>query len=283
MFTGCNGNQPNGGSHTQSKDGPGDGERTTAPATTASRPSIELSLEDYRLAAGPFEIDGVRDNLSGVTWSTETTSLWAVVNSPTDLLELTPEGTVKRRLPLRGGGDTEGIAALGDGRLAVTEEGAQLIYVFDIPAAEAKVVDLRKARALPVVNEYGGNRGMEGVAWDAKGRRLFVVKEKRPALYVMRIPAGDEDPDDALGRTVCDFGPDTADIRDAAGACWHAASGRLLVVSDESACVVLCTPEGRELGRLAVNAPQPEGVAIAPDGTLYVVSEPNLLLVYKPE
>ncbi|MBS3734707.1 MAG: SdiA-regulated domain-containing protein [Phycisphaerae bacterium] len=242
-----------------------------------------LDLTRYRLAGEPVAVAGVRQNLSGVTYVPETKSLWGVINYPTGLVEMTPDGRVKRRLPLLGGGDTEGITALGGGKLAITEEGAQMVLIFDIPAADAEAVDLSAAEAIAVTDSPGGNKGMEGVAYDPKGRRLFVVKEKPPALYGVTLPAEGQDLDKATSRKRWDFNEDTVNISDAAGVCWHADSGHLLVVSDESACVVECTLSGREISRLDVEAPQPEGVAIGPDGTLYVVSEPNVLLVFTPK
>lgn len=242
-----------------------------------------VGLADYELEGEPVEIEGVRTNLSGVTYVPETKTLWAVMNGPTDLLELGLDGTVLRRLPLAGGWDTEGIAWMGDGKLAVAEEGAQVVYIFPVPDEDAEIVDLSEAEHVRVIEGHGRNTGLEGVAHDPEGKRLFGVREKPPAAYEAQLPAEGRPLDEAEARKRFDCDEDTVDISDAAGCCYDEKSGHLLIVSDESACVVECTLDGEEVSRLELMAPQAEGVTLAPDGTLYVVSEPNLLYVYKPK
>lgn len=74
-------------------------------------------------------------------------------------------------------------------------------------------------------------------------------------------------------------------INDLASVTTHAPTGNLLLLSEESAMVVEYDPRGmpvsllplwRGLHGLARKIPQPEGLALAPDGSLFIVSEPNL-------
>jgi uncharacterized protein YjiK len=71
---------------------------------------------------------------------------------------------------------------------------------------------------------------------------------------------------------------------DAAGCHFDAETSHLLVVSDEDACVIECTLDGREVARMRLEgAPQAEGVTLDDRRNLYVVSEPNLLFVFSRE
>lgn len=254
-----------------------------AGAGCAPRGEATVGLEAYRLVAGPKRVEGVGDNLSGLSYDARTGTLWAVLNGPETLLEMTPDGRVVRTVALAGG-DTEGVEVLGDGRLAVVEELTGRLVVFRLVESGGETgVDAASVQSLQVEDEPGGNTGLEGLAYDAAGRQFFIVKEKNPPrLYEVRLAGAGDDLAGAEVRTLWEFGEATVAIDDAAGCHYDPRTGHLLVVSDESACVVECTLEGREVGRLAVaGVPKAEGVTLDADGALYVVSEPNLFMVYR--
>ncbi len=81
-------------------------------------------------------------------------------------------------------------------------------------------------------------------------------------------------------------------VRDLSSLQFDERSGHLLALSDESRLVVELDGSGQPLSSLALDAgkhgleqdvPQAEGIAMGPDGTLYVVSEPNLFYVFSKQ
>ena len=67
-------------------------------------------------------------------------------------------------------------------------------------------------------------------------------------------------------------------------------SGHLLALSDESGLILELDVNGRPLSTMSLSkgrqglqktVPQAEGIAMDDDGTLYLVSEPNLFYVFK--
>jgi len=243
-------------------------------------PALDATLATYRLAAGPIEVEGIDDNLSGLCFDTESGRLLAVVNGPCLLLEMTTEGEVLRTFEIADGGDTEGVA-LVDGELAISDEGVNgvLMYARPGPADE----ELRFLGEIPVGEGPTFNRGPEGVAYDPAGDRLFVVKEKDPMqLYEVALSAKDAEGRPVV-RKLWALEGRSPGVTDAAGLCYDPESKLLLVVSDEGMCVLACTPAGEVVGRLDLpKPPQAEGVALGPDGTIYVVGEPNLLYLFRP-
>ena len=82
------------------------------------------------------------------------------------------------------------------------------------------------------------------------------------------------------------FATDLSDIH------FDAQTGHLILLSDESRLVMELGADGRMLSYRSLNglfsdlkrsAPQPEGVTLDDDGTLYVVSEPNLFYSFRRE
>ena len=76
-----------------------------------------LGLERYRLQGQPVVLTDIADDASGLTYNADTHTLFAVVNSPALLFELSLAGEVLRQIPLQGFDDTEGLSYLGDGQL----------------------------------------------------------------------------------------------------------------------------------------------------------------------
>jgi len=244
-----------------------------------------IDLRQYVAARQGVRMDRVRRNASGVTYSPKTKTLFVVCNGPTVIAELTTDGATKRLIDLEGFADTEGIAHVDGDTFAVAEEGRRRICLVTI-GPQTKSVDYAGARKIQVDRATGGNKGLEGVAYDPAGKQFFGVKEKGPLRVYRVVMATDERKKPKVGLAWNQW---RFRLGDLAGIHFHAPTGTLLIVSDESKCVVECTVKGKPLGKLKLSrrsagltrdVPQPEGVTADPAGTLYVVSEPNLLYIF---
>jgi uncharacterized protein YjiK len=75
-------------------------------------------------------------------------------------------------------------------------------------------------------------------------------------------------------------------VRDLSSLQYDERSGHLLALSDESRLILELDVDGRPLSTLSLSKGRqglhkPEGIAMDDDGTLYLVSEPNLFYVFK--
>ena len=79
-------------------------------------------------------------------------------------------------------------------------------------------------------------------------------------------------------------------VRDLSSLQYDERSGHLLALSDESRLIIELDVDGRPLSTMSISGgrqglqktvPQAEGIAMDDDGTLYLVSEPNLFYVFK--
>ena len=255
-----------------------------AAVTLAAEPSPRL--EGYTLALGPVVISNVVEDASGVAYNPETHRLYVIVNGDCTVAVTDTNGVYEGRITLAGFNDTEDLVWLGGRRFAVVEERRRNLVLIDMPDAGGTVRYEACARALIEPQDYK-NVGVEGVAFDAAVGRFFIVKEKQPRrIYEVRWdgkqPAEISRPWDleahALG------------MSDVSSAYYDAGTGHLLILSDESHCLVECAPDGREIARLDFAAGsaglketlrQSEGVCLDPAGNLYVVCEPNVLYVFR--
>lgn len=254
--------------------------------------SVNRRLPDYAVVIDGKPIEGIRKNLSSITYDTDLDRLLAVVNGgPTELVVLSKTGELLDRYPLTGFGDIEGVTYMGDGRVAVSDERAQQISIFQLPA-RPRAIDISEAQFFSLGINLNGNKGFEGVTYDAAGDRLFVVKERDPRqLYEIngvaaslqgRLQLAIHDRSAWIADQV--FATDLSDIH------FDAETGHLILLSDESHLLMELSDTGRMLSYRSLNgftsdlhrsAPQPEGVTLDNDGTLYVVSEPNLFYSFR--
>lgn len=251
-------------------------------------------LPAYRVQIDAKPIEGIARNLSAITYDTDLDRLLGVVNGgPTEIVALSKTGELLERYPLQGFGDIEGLTYMGGGRVAVSDERAQQVSIFQLPAVP-RTIDSAEARFFSLGINLNGNKGFEGVTYDAAGDRMFIVKERDPRqLYEVDGVAASLD--GGLQLKVRDrsdwitgqvFATDLSDIH------FDVATGHLILLSDESHLVMELSGDGRMLSYRSLNglfsdlkrsAPQPEGVTIDNDGTLYVVSEPNLFYSFRRE
>ena len=246
-----------------------------------------LELNNYTLQAGPIRIKNVLDNASGLTFSPKTQSLFMVVDEPELVIELELEGRVKRTIPLRGFQDLEGITHVEGAAYAIVEERRGIIWLVQI-SEETSSIDYSRAVGLSSVVRAPWNDGIEGISYDSTNGLFYGVKEMNPRkIYSFPLLAVKSK---SLRVThPWDMEKDSLGLRDLSGIYYHAETGRLLILSDESKCVVECTTQGREMGRLSLRAgsaglvrdiPKPEGIAMDDRGRLYILSEPNLLYIF---
>ena len=243
-------------------------------------------LDQYTLAKEPVVIGGVSQNASGLTYHAGRDSLFVVLDSPQRVVELSLDGSLKRKINLNKFEDTEGIVWLGENRFAVAEEALGNIVLIELEPKDGGV-SWKKAKKLNPDIKVNAANGLEGIAYDPLGKRFFVAREKRsPAVFKIIPPKPESDmPTTSILMILAGRG-----LRDISGLHYDAKSERLLILSHESACVVETNKYGIETSRLLLRGGKSglsrtifkaEGVALDKHGTLYIVSEPNLLYVFK--
>ena len=253
----------------------------------AASPAAEPPrLAGYQLALGPVAISNVTADASGVAYRPDTRQLYVILNGDCTVAVTDTNGVYQGIITLAGFNDTEDLAWLGGRRFAVVEERRRNLVLVDMPEVGGTVRYEDCPRALIEPVDFK-NVGLEGVAFDTTGGRYFIVKEKDPRrAYEVRWDGRQA----AVITHPWDLEARAMGISDVSAVFYDAPKGHLLVLSDESHCLVECTPDGREVARLELSAghaglkadlKQPEGVALDEAGNLYVVCEPNLLYVFR--
>ncbi len=248
-----------------------------------------LWLPDYRVTLEAKPVDGVADNLSGLTWNPDTRTLFAIINNPAEIVELSTEGDCLRRIGLRGLADPEAIEYIGGGFYILSDERSQrLVQVFIDERTDA--VDAGGVQRITLGTGEKSNRGLEGLAWDGAEQKLYAAKEKRP-VHIFEVTGFPHQPGGALNVEVT--GNQDRDNRlfvtDISGLDFNSRYRHLLVLSDESRILLEIDTDGHPVSSLSLQSghgltapvPQPEGVALDGDGVLYLVSEPNLFYVFR--
>lgn len=250
------------------------------------RAGRSIWLPHYRSIALAVTVAEVQDNLSGLAYDPSRDRLWAVTNAPTTLLLLSKTGGVEGRYQLEGFHDVEAVSWIADNLLLLAEERRGTQVLVSVPAATGPILR-SQAQVLALHEASDENDGFEGSAYDAVTDSLFVVKERDP-MRLLEYPA--------LRATLARGELPTAIDRsgwlfprifahDLSSIDFDPVSGHLLLLSDESQRLFELDRRGELVSfrsltagadAIGVDIPQAEGVALDRDGTLYVVSEPNL-------
>ena len=244
-----------------------------------------LWLPDYRVEIEAKPIVGL-DNVSALTFDPDRRSLFSVTNKNAELLELSLEGDVLRRIPLTGFGDAEAVEYISRGIYVISDERSQTLFRIHIDE-HTRWLDAADSEQLTLNGGPQGNKGNEGLAYDAAGKRLFIAKERDPLriLTVTGFPYKGYGP--PLEVSVTDDGQRDRQlfVRDLSALQFDAQTGHLLAMSDESRLILELDINGRPISSMFLwrglhglkrGVPQAEGLAIDDQGSLYLVSEPNL-------
>ncbi|WP_413042706.1 SdiA-regulated domain-containing protein [Pseudomonas sp. YJ42] len=256
-----------------------------------ARQAASLWLPDYRAVIQARQVEGIADDLSALTFDPDRDSLIAITNGTPQLLELSLQGELLRAIPLTGFGDPEAIEYISRGVYVISDERLQRLLRVEVDERTERI-DAAASQQFSLAIEQNGNKGFEGLAYDVAGNRLFVAKERDPVrIYeIQGFPYAEngqplavhvsEDPERDAGLFV----------RDLSSLQYDEQTGHLLALSDESRLIVELDTRGKPISTLSLRAgehglekhvPQAEGIAMGPDGTLYLVSEPNLFYVFR--
>ena len=250
-----------------------------------------INLGEYRAVVQAQAIEGLDDDVSALTYDPIRKSLFTVTNKQAELVELSLEGKLLRRIPLIGFGDAEAVEFIGADTYVITDERQQRLIKVHVDD-DTRVLDAAEAEQLTLGIGLNGNKGFEGLAYDSVGKRLFVAKERDPMLiYEVRgFPQTNPQEPYATHVVTNPRRDSRLFVRDLSSLQFDERSGHLLALSDESRLVLELDVEGRPISSLSLikgqhglrkSVPQAEGIAMDDEGTVYVVSEPNLFYVFK--
>lgn len=250
-----------------------------------------MGLDRYQVLIEAQPVAGLDDDISALTYDPDRKSLFTVTNAKSELIELSLDGRILRRVPLTGFGDPEAVEYVGPNSYVITDEREQRLIRVRLDD-DTLFLDANDAEQLSLGIGLNGNKGFEGLAYDSAGKRLFVAKERDPMMIyeVHGFPHDNPDKPYAV-HVVQDRKRDRRlFVRDLSSLQFDERSGHLLALSDESRLVLELDVEGRPLSTLSLRkgfqglqatVPQAEGIAMDEAGTIYLVSEPNLFYVFK--
>lgn len=258
--------------------------------TSAQQQADSVWLPGYHALIQAKPLEGLEEaETSGLSWSPLSNTLFTVTGKIPKLVELSLDGEVLRVVELRGFSDPEGVEVLSDGRIAIIDERRAQMKTFYLPL-DAEFIDGDALQPINLGFTNAGNKGFEGIAWDARNQRMLLAKERSPfGLFSLPFPEAAED-DSSITQSLQELSSSQIFMRDFSSLTIDQRTGHLLVLSDESRMLL----ELDELGNpvsfislamgfngLARSIKQAEGVAMDGQGTIYIVSEPNLFYVFK--
>ena len=260
--------------------------------TSTQQQADSIWLPGYRAVIEAKPLAGLeKSETSGLSWSPLSNTLFTVTGRIPKLVELSLEGEVLRVVELRGFSDPEGVEVLSDGRIAIIDERAATLTAFYLPL-DADFIDGAALASISLAAMSGGNKGAEGIAWDARNQRLLLAKERSPfGLFSLPFP----ELADGLAPVVSvleELPSKQIFMRDFSSLAIDQRTGHLLVLSDESRMLLELDPQGNPVSFISLamgfngltrSIKQAEGVAMDGQGTIYIVGEPNLFYVFKKQ
>ncbi|QXI28263.1 SdiA-regulated domain-containing protein [Pseudomonas vanderleydeniana] len=241
-------------------------------------------LPGYRAVIDAKPLVGMeKDEASDVSYNPRTRTLFSVMGKNPFLSELTLQGDVLRKIPLVGWNNPEAVTVLEGDKLAIVDERMHILSIVTVDAStrELNIKDFPQYDLGPSKDQ---NKAFEAVVWDARNQRILLGEERPPALFSLK-----SDGTRFMGEKQ-KLASDQLDVRNLSALAIDPRTQHLLVLSAESHLLLELDEKGNQVSFMTLlggfnglkhTIPRAEGVTMDEEGTVYVVSEPNLFYVFK--
>lgn len=280
-------------------------------ASGAAQAGNMLNLANYQVSAtfalelggtGAGQVSGLE--ASAVTYARDRGTLFFVGDEGTGVFEISKTGQTLGKMSFNWAGtgstkhDTEGLAYLGGGQLALSEERLQDVYKFSFENGGSATL---KNSFVSIANDKVGNNGIEGLSYDVRNGGSFItVKQQTPqnvlagslsfAAATGAPPSTSGDGSTPPGGGVAQMSSlfntnsmglislsDVQTLSSVDALVGTSAADHLLVLSLSSRKLVEVDRQGQVLSSFDLNSVLPnngiEGVTIDEKGTIYLVAE----------
>ncbi|MBV6289927.1 SdiA-regulated domain-containing protein [Pseudomonas aegrilactucae] len=242
-------------------------------------------LPDYQVDIDAKVLPGMaEDEASDLAYDPQRKTLFAVMGKHPFLVELSLDGEVLRKIPLKGWSNPEAVTVLADGRLAIVDERDHLMTLvsLDDRTQVLNIADFPQYDLGPSDNQ---NKAFEAIAWDPQHQRIVLGEERPPRLF-----SWSTDGRSALTGDKQPLPNDELDLRNLSALSIDPRTGHMLALSADSNMLLELDEQGRQVSFMTLlggfngleqRIPRAEGVAMDELGTLYIVSEPDLFYRFR--
>ena len=228
-------------------------------------------------------ITEIEDNLSGVTYSPKTDTLFAITNAPRFVYELSKKGEILRTIELLGFNDTEDITYIEDDLFAIVDEENKTFYVVRIKENQTSINIFESIKQVKLDYNYFENFGLEGITYNKTKDEFYLVNERLPkkVISVEGLMSGKT----LKIKTLDNLIKNNYYLSDLSAIHFDNIKKELFLLSDESKILAMVNQEGDFISFFDIKADpylskmiHPEGVTTDNDGNIYIVGEPNIFL-----
>jgi uncharacterized protein YjiK len=248
-----------------------------------------IDLADYKIVHVK-SVENITENLSGITYSPDSSTLFAVINNPEQIIELSKSGQIIRKIAMQNFHDTEGIAHIAGDSYAIIQETSRTISIVTI-SDDTVELDANAFRQFNISDALVHNGGLEGVAWSVN-TGLYVANEHSPN-EVIHLPLSlfNQTTASNIGNVMPHYFKDLP-VDDISGLHFSELDQLLFVLSHESRSLLAVNKQGEVTSRFnfdrtpfgfSQSISQPEGITVDKKNNIYVVGEPNIFMVLAPK
>ena len=244
-------------------------------------------LPDYQTVIDAKPLPGMeKDEASDLAYDPRTKTLYAVMGRNPFLVELSLQGDVLRKIPLVGWSNPEGVTVMENGVLAIVDERRHNVTLVKVDADTRQLAfaDFPSYDLGPSENQ---NKAFEAITWDKRNQQLVMGFERPAQLFTWHSDGGQ-----ALAGDKQKLPSSELDIRNLSALSVDPRTGHLLVLSADSHLLLELDEKGEQVSFMTVlggfnglknTIPRAEGVTMDENGTLYMVSEPNLFYRFEKQ